>query len=600
MLEPMPTAESDRNAARRQLDRVLASAGFSRNERLARFLRFVVEQHLDGKDGEIKESVLAIEVFGRGPDHDPRQDSIVRTEAARLRARLDKYYVGDGKNDELVIELPKGGYAPVFRQPAVELATSSLGPGTNSPPPGKRPWLLVALAGIALAVGALAWWWSQRPNAPISIAVLPLTNLSQDPANEYFADGLTDEIIRNLSIIDGLAVRSQTSSFVFKGTPRNVREAGKLLEADYILEGSVLRAGQQLRINAQLVRVRDDFPLWSGRYDRELPDVLAIQDEISRGIVNSLRLKLERGRRRYETSAEAYDLYLRARAQTEDKTGLGGLARSIPFFEQTIVKDPSFAPAYAGLAVAYAGLSGMDRFNADQRSELISKMRVAAEKAIELDPLSAEAHRALGLMYARDAQWEHSEKSFRRSLQLDPNSSGTRVDLIIYLLLPFSKLDQAVAEARMADKADPLGRQVQSIVMRALFSAGRIDEGIAHCPKPCAEALVIQGKTEAIPILEEQYNGRLAAAGSGLLGRAYALAGRRAEAEKIATVQWRPIEQAGIFTALGDKDRAFEALERAIPLGPVRLGRDLTYPEFAPLRGDPRVKALRKKVGLPE
>jgi adenylate cyclase len=307
---------------------------------------------------------------------------------------------------------------------------------------------LVALTGIALAVGALAWWWFQRPHLPISIGVLPLTNLSQDPANDYFADGLTDEILRNLSIIDGLAVRSQTSSFAFKGRPRNLRDAGKQLDADYILEGSVLRIGQQLRINAQLVRVRDEFPLWSGKYDRELTDVFAIQAEISRGIVNGLRLKLGGGRRRYETNAEAYDLYLRARARAEDQTGFSGLESSIPFFEQTIVKDPSFAPAYAGLAVANAGLSGMDRFNADQRSELISKMRVAAEKAIELDPLSAEAHRALGLMYARDAQWDQSEKSFRRSLQLDPNSSGTRADLIIYLLLPFSKLEQAVAEAR--------------------------------------------------------------------------------------------------------------------------------------------------------
>ena len=243
----------------------------------------------------------------------------------------------------------------------------------------------------------------------------------------------------------------------------------------------------------------------------------------------------------------------------------------------------------------------MDRFNADQRSELISKLRVAAEKAIELDPLSAEAHRALGLVYARDAQWGQSEKSFRRSLQLDPNSSGTRADLIIYLLLPLGRIEQAVSDARIAGKADPLGRQVQEIVRTALFSAGRIDEGIAHCPKPCAEGLILQGRAaEAIPSLEAEFSGRLAASGSGLLGRAYALAGRRAEAEEIATIQWRPIQQAGIFTALGDKDRAFEALERAIPLGPVRLGRDLTYPEFAPLRGDPRVKALRKKVGLPE
>src|SRR6266581_2398601 len=158
----MPTAESDVDAARRQLNRVLASDGFNRNERLARFLRFVVEQHLKGKDAEIKESVIAVEVFGRGADHDPKQNSIVRNEAARLRARLNEYYVGDGKNDGLIIELPKGGYTPVFRQPAAEPTKSTLGPENNSPQPGKRPWLSVALAGVALVVGALAWWWFQR------------------------------------------------------------------------------------------------------------------------------------------------------------------------------------------------------------------------------------------------------------------------------------------------------------------------------------------------------------------------------------------------------------------------------------------------------
>ena len=169
--------------------------------------------------------------------------------------------------------------------------------------------------------------------------------MSQDPSNDYFADGLTGELIRNLSIIEGLAVRSQTSSFVFKGKPRNVRDAGRQLNAEYILEGSVLRAGQQLRINAQLVRVRDDFPVWSGRYDRELTDVLAIQDEISRGIVNSLRLKLGRGRRQYETSADAYDFYLRARA-FEMLPATIGTDRSLAPFGQAIAKDPSFAPAY--------------------------------------------------------------------------------------------------------------------------------------------------------------------------------------------------------------------------------------------------------------
>jgi hypothetical protein len=170
-----------------------------------------------------------------------------------------------------------------------------------------------------------------------------------------------------------------------------------------------LRAGQQLRINAQLVRVRDDFPLWSGKYDCEATDIFAIQDEISRGIVNSLRLKLGRGRRRHETSTEAYDLYLRASA-LELEEGIVGIAKSVGPFEQANAKDPSFAPAYAKLAWARAWRSGRPMFDA---AEEMTKMRLAAEKAIQLDPLSAEAYAALGILHARQAQWEQSETSFR-------------------------------------------------------------------------------------------------------------------------------------------------------------------------------------------
>ena len=405
----METGPDIGQAVREELERVLSSTEFARSERLSRFLRFVVERHLEGRESELKESTIAVEVFGRKPDYDPKQDSTVRTEASRLRARLSKYYAGEGSRDPLVIELPKGGYIPVFglaEAVARNQATPQGRPAACSPWQAWRPVTAAAL-----------WWWIQHKNAPIPIAVLPLINLSQDPANDYFADGLTGEIIRNLSIIDGLAVRSQTSSFAFKGKPRNVREAGKQLAADYILEGSVLRAGQQLRINAQLVRVRDDFPLWSGRYDRELTDVFAIQDEISRGIVNSLRLKLGRGRRRYETSVEAYDLYLRARS-FEMLPALSGIDRSLGPFEQAIAKDPSFAPAYAGLAAAHAARSGFDD-PVDRASEM-SKGWAAAEKAIQLDPLLAEAHDALGMMRARDAQWEQSEKSFRRAIELAP------------------------------------------------------------------------------------------------------------------------------------------------------------------------------------
>src|SRR6185436_16858933 len=255
-------------------------------------------------------------------------------------------YAGEGTGDPVVIELPKGGYTPVFRQP--EAAGEKTPPGRNSAPwrRGTRLWLTITLASLALVLAAGGSWWVGHKSAPIAIAVLPLNNLSEDPANDYFADGLTSEIIRNLSIIDGLAVRSQTSSFAFKGKQQNIRDAGKQLDAEYILEGTVFRSGQKLRINARLVRVRDDFPLWTGAYDKELTDVFAIQDEISRGIVNSLRLNLGRGRRRYETNVEAYDLYLRGRA-FEMQPNLTGMTRSIGPFEQAIAKDPGFAPAHA-------------------------------------------------------------------------------------------------------------------------------------------------------------------------------------------------------------------------------------------------------------
>jgi TolB-like protein len=390
-------------------------------------LRFVVERHLDGRDNALKESVIALEVFGNR-DYDPKQDSIVRTEMARLRARLAEYYLREGTHDQVLIELPKGRYIPVFRQPNEPRGE----PRTRR---HTRIWFMAALVGLAIALPATGWWWTQRKITAVSIAVLPLENLNHDPTSDYFSDGLTDELIRNLSIIDGLEVRSHTSSFAFKGRARDLREVGKELRADYILEGSILRADPELRINTRLVRVRDDVPVWSGRYDQNLTDVLAIQDEISRGIINELRLTLGRGRRRYETSVEAYDLYLRARTVS---TGLDG-SQSIGLFEQAVAKDPSFAPAYAGLATAHAFQSGLP--NSDRTDEL-AKMLNAARKAIELDPLLAEAHDALGTAYARDGQWERSEKSFRRALELDRNRSLSYEDFSLYLLLPLGRIEE--------------------------------------------------------------------------------------------------------------------------------------------------------------
>jgi TolB-like protein/Flp pilus assembly protein TadD len=585
----MPKAEFDTDPARQQLNRVLESGGFRRNERLARFLRFVVEQHLEGKDGEIKESVIAVEVFGRGADHDPKQNSIVRNEAARLRARLNEYYLLDGKDDALVIELPKGGYAPVFRRTEVRAATTI--------PNSRRLWQAVALAGAVLVAGTLGRWWLGHQNAPIQIAVLPLENTSHDPANDYFADGLTDELIRSLSIIDGLAVRSRTSSFAMKGRSRNIRNAGQQLQADYILEGSVLRDGHKLRINVHLVRVRDDFPLWSGSYERGSTDVFAIQEEISRGIVNNLRLKLGQGKRRYETSVEAYDIYLHARALPQraapEAHGIASL------YQQVIAKDAAFAPAYAGLAAAYAS-SSFQGFK-DHTDELM-QMRTAAEKAMALDPLLSEAHEAFGMIYARDGQWSRSEESFRRAIELEPNNSLAYSDLTLVVLLPLGRIKEGVHEMQLAEKTDPLSPWVQSSLAWALLSAGRYEESANHCEKAAdtrclVRAKLEQGRTEeAIKLLVADPNSN-----PQYLGYAYGRAGRREEAERFAaTAAPNAFTQALTFAGLGDKDRTLEALNRLASLGAVRVGRALNSPEFALLHGDPRVKALRKRVGLPE
>ncbi len=596
----MATAHGNGQSPREELERVLSSVCFARSEGLSRLLRFLVERKLEGRESEIKESIIGVEVYGRNPDYDPRRDSTVRSEVGRLRARLSKYYLTEGSQDLLVIELPKGSYVPSFRQ-------SAPAPAVQRPSP-KRLRLAACLAGLVAAAVGLGVWWTLHKAAPIPIAVLPLVNLSPDSTNDYLADGLTSEIISELSLIEGLTVRSQTSSFALKGKPRNVQEAGSQLQADYILEGSVLRDGQHLRINARLVRTRDDAPIWSRIIEREWTDALSVQDEISRGLVNSLRLKLGRGRRRYETSAEAYELYLRALASRAQH--FPGDPAVIELFEKAIAKDPSLAPAWAGLAGSYAFQSFLQARGRDN-AEQLSKMRSAAEKAIQLDPLLAEAHSALGTAYARNGQWDQAELSLRRAIQLDPNLAIARDNLTWFFLFPLGRIEQAIGEARAEVRLDPLSPLAHYLLASTLISAGRYDEAASQCQQLPADfvftseclgrARLGQGRSaEAIRALST-------ADSWGYLAYAYGKTGRRDEVEKLSA--GAPVaypnrhghfQYALVYAGLKDKDRTIDQLENWAAVGPVRIGFTLAGPEFAFVRADPRVKALRKKVGLPE
>ena len=471
------------------------------------------------------------------------------------------------------------------------------------------------MVAAVLAILASGLWWGFRQGiGDYKIAVLPFKNLNPEPGSDYFSDGLTDEIINNLSAIDGLEVKSQTSSFFFKDKPRNIHEVGAQLGATLVLEGSVLRSGDKLRINARLVRVSDDHPLWSNSFDRELKDVFSIQDEISRSIVNELRLKLQRGQRRYYTNLEAYDLYLKAQSLTRNQglpEGRDNLIAGIGVFEQAIANDPAFAPAYAGLASAYGRLSITPRsFSPDQA---YTKMRAAAEKALELDPLLAEAYASNGLVYSRDHNWQESERVFRRSIEINPSLSESRKDFAFSVLFPLGRLDEAVRELRKAVELDPLSAQVRDSLDYVLVSAGRYDEVLDNCrhillahpndngaEQLFARALLQKGRlSEATAIFERQDQ---AATGSpGFLGYAYAMAGRPADAEKVAAryPEW-PWVHVFVYAGLGDKDRTFEALEKMAANHDPRVGAYLTYPELALLRGDRRLTEFRQRLGMPE
>jgi serine/threonine-protein kinase len=600
------------------LARVLASPGFARNQRLSTFLGLLIERHLEGRDAELKESVLAVEVFGRKAGYDPRLDAVVRTEAIRLRARLEKYYQEDGRGDPLAIELPKGGYRPIFRErfPVAEPQNASdpAMPVVREPPRRTGWWIAGVAAALVIALGT-TWLFRQSTPHSVSIAVLPLENLSNDPGTDYFADGLTDEIIRNLSVIEGLTVRSRTSSFALKGKVPSAIEAGRQLGADFLVEGSVLLAGDQLRVNAALVGARDGARLWSNRYDRKLTDVFAVQDEISRGIVDTLRLRLS-GRRRYEANLEAYDLYLRGR---QIMAGFPSRTRPIAsqaleYFQRAIEKDPNYAIAYAGIADAYIAvernMGAANPVNAGPRA------RDAAARAIELDPMLSEAHSAMASIRAREYAWAEAERGFRRAIELNPNNALAHLEIGARVLVVQGRFEDGFEEVRQALALDPLSPYAMTESGEALLLARRYAEAVERFRKAIAldptrnrpynllaRALYLQGSVvEATTASEQSRNVAAAPFAIDWMACLEVRAGRHDKAVVVLD-QLRRSDRpsralARAHACLGNREEALAFLEKAVAQNEPGLPELLQAPELDFLRADARFAALRRKLNL--
>jgi serine/threonine protein kinase len=466
---------------------------------------------------------------------------------------------------------------------------------------GARSHAIVAgIAASLLVAAAAGFHYWPRPEAPI-IAVLPLKNLTPDRASGDFVDGLTSEIIRELASVRGLSVRSQSSSFAFKDKPRNLREISRLLGANLVIEGSVQRSDNRVRIIAQLVRVSDQTALWSQRFDRESSDILAIQDEISRSIVNQLRLTLGTGPRRYDTDGDTYEHYLRARSLVEHKDP-ASLKAAIELFQYVITRDPGFAPAYAGMAWARADLVIVDGTQSvDQAYTEIAK---AAFKAAELDPMLPEAHAAIAVVHSRNREWPLARQSFERAITLNPSLSWTRVGYAYWTLMQIGQLKEALGQLDLALRSDPLSLDVRRVRALVNLLAGQYTQTIEDCqhvmdrdPKfpfvsvTSAAALWFSGQTDkADTLLTEQPRSAI---------RAFVL-GKQNPAAAITEFanSSDPVVKATLAASMNNVEGVMGVLTQLSATRDPRVASLSLMPQFRAFRTDPRFVEFQRSLGM--
>jgi len=554
-----------------------------------------------------------------------------------LNAAVNKlrFALGDSADNPRYVEtLTRKGYrfiAPLetrrpSESPPVEPDPTPL-PGT---PRGFRPGLILAASAPIAAVLA-AWMWSlwaapaskseAVPTDRILLVVLPFENLSNNQEQDYFAEGLTDELITRLGQLDPdrLGVIARTSAAYYSGARRRVRQIAAELGVEYVVEGGVGRAGDRVRVSARLVRAADETSLWTDSYDRDIGDLLAVQNELARAIAGRIELRLPApARYAHQPTPEAYEAYLRGRFLLGRRTA-DALAKGHASLQQSVRLDPRFALAYAGLSEAYQRLA----YRARSPAETMPLALDAARRSLELDPDLADGHAARALILSNyEWNWTEADREFRRALELNPNSADTRIAFAAHLS-HVGRLDEAVAEVKRALQLDPVALAAHAQLAVILYRARRYDEAlqqlramleldpnypVAHLNLGLVHAA--QGKyTEAIAAFERA---RSLDAGSAeltaLLAYALARSGERRQATallaelqaKSAREFVQPFAVGLVHLGLGDHAAAVDCLERGYQERSWMTALIKVNPELDALRGDSRFEALVRRLNFPE
>jgi TolB-like protein/Tfp pilus assembly protein PilF len=513
----------------------------------------------------------------------------------------------------------------------LQAAAEALAAGPVTRPAAQPRRLLWAGAAGLVAVAAASLYLvvlRGRSAAPVtasqirSLAVLPLANLSGDPAQEYFSDGMTEELITNLSKISALKVISRTSVMQFKGTKKPLREIAQALGVDGIIEGSVLRAGDRVRITAQLINAATDTHLWAESYERDMRDVLALQGEVARAVAGEVKAAVTPQEKARLASArpvnpEAYDAYLKGLHHWYALTP-ADLDTAQRYFELALAKDPNYALAYAGVSLVWAGRQQMG-FTAP--SEAAPKAKAAALRAVALDDTVAEAHYALAIVRAwSDWDWSGAEPEFKRAIELNPSFPDARAYYSHYLM-NMQRPDEALPQMERALELDPFNALLQTLYAVDLLYVRRFDDAIAQArralqtapdcpPANCALWWAYEAKgmdNEAFAVAKPLYNSVYGVREvAEALDRGYAEGGYRVAMRRAAdvlaaharTTYVNPTDVANLYLSGGDKDRALEWLEKGLAARDPNLPY-LGVPFYDGVRSDPRFQSLLRRIGLP-